>query len=338
MVRAVTRTLILAGFVVGSAAGSEVEKPPKPEKKANAGNQESPGRDNAIAWEKTLEGALEVARKGGKPLLIDFEAEWCGFCKKLDRETYTDEQVIRLVREYFVAVKVDVDKEPELEKKFNIQGLPTLVFLSPSGDEIARIEGFRPPELFVKDARKLVESSASLAKLKDLAEKDPKDPQAQRAYARALSAGGNFEPAIKTLRAALAIAPREAEGGLSLDLADALRASGKGGEAREAYERALAAEPRLADEDRLKAFLPLAQVLLSLQKPAEAVKVLSGYLEEKTLASADRIEALFWRSLAHAMEKSSEKALADLKAARDADPSGRWGLSASRIIEAVEAK
>lgn len=340
----VCRSALLVLLIPGIGAATEVEKLPGTAKKETKDKDEDKNNDKnnltdrAIPWEKSLEGALEAARKGGKPLLIDFEAEWCGFCKKLDRETYTDEQVIRLVRENFIAVKVDVDKAPELQKKFNIQGLPTLVFLSQNGDELSRIEGFRPPELFLKDARKLVESSASLSKLKDVAEQSPKDAPAQRAYARALFANGNLEAAIKTLRSALAAAPKEAEAGIYLDLAAALRASAKFGEAKEAYEKALAAEPKLPDEERLGAFVPLAKVLLSLQKTTEAIKVLSGCLEETTLSTQDRLEALFWRSYAHSIQKNAEKALADLKAARDADPGGRWGASASRIIESVEAK
>jgi len=299
----------------------------------------SPSEDHSIPWSKSFTEARDAATKAGKPLMVDFGAEWCGFCKKLDRETFTDENVIRLVRESFVAVHVDTDKEPDLSKKYGIEGLPTIVFLAPGGEELARLEGFRPPEQFLKEARKPAESSASLQKLKDLAENDPKDTAAQRAYARALFAAANTDGAIKVLRAAMAALPESApDAGLLLDLGDALRTAGKAAEARAAYEKVLAMKPDAAGDSREKAFIPLASVLLSLKDSAGALKTLDEYLKDDSRKGKERLEALFLRGYVHSVRKDADKALADLKAARDADPEGRWGQRASEIIENIEAR
>ena len=118
----------------------------------------------SIPWAANLQKALGEAAQSNKPVLIDFEAEWCGWCKKLDRETYGDERVIRFVREHFVAVKVDTEKEPEEAEKYNVRGLPTILFLSPDGVELLRLSGFRTPEVFLKEAAKPAESKAASTK------------------------------------------------------------------------------------------------------------------------------------------------------------------------------
>ena len=82
-----------------------------------------------IQWAASFEKALEAASKTQRPLLVDFEAEWCGWCKKLDRDTYGNEAVIRFVNGFFVAVKVDTDHEKALAKMYKVSGLPTILVL-----------------------------------------------------------------------------------------------------------------------------------------------------------------------------------------------------------------
>jgi len=324
-------------LLLSTAAQSPPAPEAKPEEKAI----------RAIPWQKSFAEAREASVKSQKPLLIDFGAEWCGFCKKLDRETFADAAVIRLVTESFVAVKVDTDKEPDLAKKYEIQGLPTLIFLSPGGEVLERLEGFRPPENFLKEARKPVEASTAFAKIQELAQKDPKDIAAQRAYARALAATRNFPEAFKVLQAAQAALPKEKpDPALLLDLGDVLRAQGSKAEARAVYGKLVEMTAEAGGDPREKAFVPLATVLLELKDSAGAVTVLDALLKnESKLASKEgvkpdtlRLEALFLRGYIHAQRKDSEKALADLKLARDADPDGPWGQRAALIMETVAGK
>ena len=101
----------------------------------------------AIKFGTSLPDALKLAAKTHKPILIDFGAEWCGPCKKMLKETYTDPSIVSRA-EGFIPVYVDIDKQPKIAEKYNIPAVPTVIFLNSKGKEIGRNQGFKDAAKF----------------------------------------------------------------------------------------------------------------------------------------------------------------------------------------------
>ncbi len=105
-----------------------------------------------IVWLKgTLEEALEQARKENKLVFVDFWTTWCGWCKKLDHDTYTDPKVIAALNEHYVCLSVDAESKigAPLARKYSVNGYPTLLFLTTDGLVRERVGGYKPPEKFL---------------------------------------------------------------------------------------------------------------------------------------------------------------------------------------------
>jgi thiol:disulfide interchange protein DsbD len=122
-------------------------------------------QEESISWEPYSEKKLEIARENSQAVIMDFYADWCIPCLELDRNTFVDREVIRITKE-FLRVKVDLTRfdSPEsesLRKKYNIAGVPTIVFLRPDGAEelSSRVIGYLSPEEFLTRIEPLIGSN-----------------------------------------------------------------------------------------------------------------------------------------------------------------------------------
>ena len=114
----------------------------------------------AVEWAPFDEAALARATAEGRPVLLDFSAEWCVPCHELDEFTFTDPDVVRATAD-FVRMKVDLTRfdAPEsraLRARYAIAGVPTIVFLAPDGREVAeaRVVGFLKPDPFLERVKR----------------------------------------------------------------------------------------------------------------------------------------------------------------------------------------
>ncbi len=103
-----------------------------------------------VGWLLSMEEAVARAEKQDRPIMIDVYADWCGWCKRLDSDTYADDDVIARAGE-FVSLKLDADANRSIMSQYGIGGLPTILFIGADGKEIHRVIGYKPPAEFVRD-------------------------------------------------------------------------------------------------------------------------------------------------------------------------------------------
>ena len=100
-----------------------------------------------------LDKQLNAAKADGQYVMLDFFAHWCVACKDFEEKTFTD-TAVKAEMAKMRLLRIDVtDPTPEQQQvldKFQVFGLPTLLFFSPNGDEMSqsRITGFQGPEEF----------------------------------------------------------------------------------------------------------------------------------------------------------------------------------------------
>jgi len=157
------RLLLLVALLALSATAQENKKTEQ--------KQSSPKETNhkEIAW-MSYDVGLKKAKTEGKHIFIDFTAKWCGWCKKMDKETFSRPEVVEMLNKNFIPVRVHGDSKRELDidgykvteknltrYEFGVRGFPSFWFLKPDGTKLAVIRGYKKTDYmmdafeFVKD-------------------------------------------------------------------------------------------------------------------------------------------------------------------------------------------
>jgi len=89
--------------------------------------------DNFIAWQDWSSESFQKARDEGKLVLVNITSTWCATCRFMEDDTYEDKACIELINKLFIPIKVDSDKRPDINVRYNMGRLPTTLFLSPDG-------------------------------------------------------------------------------------------------------------------------------------------------------------------------------------------------------------
>jgi len=117
--------------------------------------------DGAVAW-MAWDQAMTAAKEEGKFIVVDVYTDWCHWCKVMDEKTYVDPAVAGLMKESFVAVKLNAERdnivnfkgkaytEIDLARNFDVSGYPTTLFLASDGTVIGKIPGYIEAPVYKK--------------------------------------------------------------------------------------------------------------------------------------------------------------------------------------------
>lgn len=125
----------------------------------------------SIQWLK-FEEAIAANAKNPKMILVDVYTDWCGWCKKMDKDTFTDPRVIAHFQKNFYAVKLNAEdtnrkfpfmgktfSEAEMAASMRVNSYPNFVVIEPGLQNIAQLPGYREPEAFLAGLAELIEKA-----------------------------------------------------------------------------------------------------------------------------------------------------------------------------------
>jgi len=110
----------------------------------------------SIKWYSYDEGMV-LGRSEEKRIYMNFHADWCVYCKVMEKKTFQNSAVISYLNKYFISIKVDTEKETKITYKYGVSALPDNWFLFKNGDIIGRRKGYIPPDLFIKILKSIPE-------------------------------------------------------------------------------------------------------------------------------------------------------------------------------------
>ena len=117
---------------------------------------------NGFSWQMIR----DKAKSENKYIFLDVMASWCGPCKMMDKEVYSNDSVALFMNEKFISVKVQMDSSNAdndqvkswyadahlINQEFHVQGYPSLLFFNPDGTLVYRKLGFQDPQTFLRSA------------------------------------------------------------------------------------------------------------------------------------------------------------------------------------------
>lgn len=99
------------------------------------------GAPTKIKWAKSVKEARALAQKTGKPLLMEFYADWCGPCKDMEQTTLRHPDVVAASDRY-VAVRVNIDVEKQLAAYLKVTSIPQAFVATPRGNVVLGATGY----------------------------------------------------------------------------------------------------------------------------------------------------------------------------------------------------
>ncbi|HTQ08795.1 MAG TPA: thioredoxin fold domain-containing protein [Fimbriimonadaceae bacterium] len=234
-----------------------------------------------IAWAKAYSAAKESSKSTGKLIMIDFYTDWCGWCKKLDADTYPDPAVVDESTK-FVPIKLNAEKDADgirLAKKFKVDGYPTILFIDSNENLVYKIVGYAPPKDFAVSMEKAATVLSDKAKYQTALAANPNDSDAMLGLAGVYASTGNVDKAAELTDRASKIAGESSKG----KLLDAYNAVGDGYQNASDLDKAIPFFKRAIDPafptQSAYARISISVCYLQANKPSEAIPYLKALLD-----------------------------------------------------------
>jgi uncharacterized protein len=104
-------------------------------------------RASLIPWREWGENAFLEAHEHDKPVMLFLSAFWCRYCQRMDEEAFSQTENIALLKAYFVSIRVENAQRPDVDCRYNQNGWPTIVFMTPRGEPIV-VANYLPGDQF----------------------------------------------------------------------------------------------------------------------------------------------------------------------------------------------
>ena len=150
-------------------------------------------RFNEGSWNEIV----ATATKENKPIFVDAYTDWCGPCKKMAKEVFTQNQVGEYFNKTFFSVSMNMEKGEGVDfaKKYNITAYPTLLFFNSKGEFLNKSVGYRESEELIETSKAALDPKNQLGTIEREYENGDKSLQSLINYCSKLRGMGNYKMA-----------------------------------------------------------------------------------------------------------------------------------------------
>ena len=127
-----------------------------------------------IGWQRDLEAALALSRVVEKPLLLYFRRSGSDLCNRFERSVFTEEKIID-VAQRFIPLWLDYLTTPDLFERYGVEQVPAIIFLSPDGTRMGRVDKTIGPPALLKNMLAVLEQEKSASRLRSRLKISPRN-------------------------------------------------------------------------------------------------------------------------------------------------------------------
>jgi thioredoxin-related protein len=115
-------------------------------------------------FNKPWKEVLAKAKAENKYIVVDCYTDWCGWCKVMDKETMANDEVIAMVHQNYIAVKMDMEhgEGVKMAMKYHVSGFPSFLYFNPEGRYVYQSAGYQKKDAFLAELKKVLQPSEQI--------------------------------------------------------------------------------------------------------------------------------------------------------------------------------